>query len=382
MVAAGSSTRMGMQINKLMLPLLGKPVLSYCLTALENCCIIDEIILVCSPSQEESYRSLCKQFHITKAAAFVHGGDTRTQSVLNGLQSVTNPCDYVLIQDGARPLLHEELIQNCLTSAMQYGSGVAAGQVIDTIKIVDEKEIVSSTPARDRLRAVQTPQAFSFEALLCAYQEADKQGFIATDDAALMEKMGYPVHLVHNPKPNIKLTTKDDVLMLEALMQKKSVCVNGFGYDVHRLVTDRPLILCGIHIPYEKGLLGHSDADVAVHALMDALLSCAGLGDIGRLFPDNDPKYEGADSCLLLKEVCSLLEKEQCRVLHADITIVCQNPRLASYMPKMVEKVSQILSLPTSFVNIKATTTEKLGFTGDGSGIAAYALASCDRFIL
>ena len=289
------------------------------------------------------------------------------------------------IHDGARPLVTADVIARTLESAQKFGSGVAAVALKDTVKRVDEDSVVVDTPPRDKLRAVQTPQTFE-AGLIRKAHAAYALGERATDDAALAERMGVAVHLTEGDVENIKLTTPEDMLLArqvilkrEGQKEEKPMMRIGHGYDVHRLVENRKLILCGVEIPYALGLLGHSDADVALHALMDALLGAAALGDIGRHFPDTDPAYKGADSGKLLDHVVALLEEKGYTVGNVDVTIICQRPKLKDYIEQMRENVARHLKVDIDCVNIKATTTEKLGFEGEGLGISSHAVACIEK---
>ena len=289
------------------------------------------------------------------------------------------------IHDGARPLVTAEVIARTLESAKKYGSGVAAVPLKDTVKRVNEGGVVVDTPPRDALRAVQTPQTFEAELIRRAHA-AYALGERATDDAALAERMGVKVRLTEGDVENIKLTTPEDMLLArqvilrrEGQKEEKPMVRIGHGYDVHRLTEDRKLILCGVEIPYTLGLLGHSDADVALHALMDALLGAAALGDIGRHFPDTDPAYKGADSGKLLDHVVALLEEKGYAVGNVDVTIICQRPKLKDYIEQMRQNVARHLKVDADCVNIKATTTEKLGFEGEGLGISSHAVACIEK---
>ena len=285
------------------------------------------------------------------------------------------------IHDGARPLVTAEVIARTLESAKKYGSGVATVPLKDTVKRVNEGGVVVDTPPRDALRAVQTPQTFEAELIRRAHA-AYALGERATDDAALAERMGVEVRLTEGDVENIKLTTPEDMLLArqvilrrEGQKEEKPMVRIGHGYDVHRLTEDRKLILCGVEIPYTLGLLGHSDADVALHALMDAMLGAMALGDIGRHFPDTDPAYKGADSGRLLDHVVALLEEKGYVVGNVDVTIICQSPKLKDYIEQMRQNVARHLKVDADCVNIKATTTEKLGFEGEGLGISSHAVA-------
>jgi len=354
-VAAGSSIRMGGK-NKLLLPLGGEPVITRTLRAFGQAGV-DEIILV-GPSALED--------HIPPLAVplrRVEGGADRSASVRAGLACV-HDAEIVLVHDGARPLISQKVIADCIKSARELGSGVAAVKVKDTIKKA-EGMLVSVTPPRDKLFAAQTPQAFRMDILKAAYAS----GLSATDDAALVEAAGFPVHLVLAEEKNMKITTPSDIPLAEAFLGLAPRI--GHGMDVHRLVEGRKLILGGVEVPHTLGLLGHSDADVLTHALIDAVLGAAGLPDIGRQFPDSDPQYKGACSLDLLRRTAELIAPHV-RIQYADTTLAAQKPKLAPYIAEMEKNLTEALGAP---VHVKATTTEKLGYTGREEGILAHAVA-------
>jgi 2-C-methyl-D-erythritol 2,4-cyclodiphosphate synthase/2-C-methyl-D-erythritol 4-phosphate cytidylyltransferase len=312
-------------------------------------------------------------------SAIAYGGTERQDSVKNGLMMLTKEESVVLVHDAARPLITKEIIGRVIAEVSKHGTGVAAVTVKDTIKQVDQENKVVSTPDRAWLRAVQTPQGFLKSILLQAHINAEEKGTLATDDATLVEALGVSVQLSEGSYDNLKITTPEDMLMAEALLncregkQSPSMRV-GQGYDVHQLVQGRKLILCGVEIPHETGLLGHSDADVALHALMDALLGALALGDIGKHFPDSDPNYKGISSLLLLEHVIGLVKNQGFMVGNVDVTIVAQRPKLAPYITAMRENVAKTLETYLDNVNIKATTTEHLGFEGEEKGISAQAV--------
>ncbi len=361
-VAAGSSRRMG--FDKLSYCWQGKTVLARSLEAFDSHPMVEEIILVTGQDQTLAARLAggCR-----KPVRLVRGGDTRAHSVLNGVQAARGR--WVAIHDGARPFVSEEVIRQALEGAFRCGAAAPAVPVKDTIKQTSG-EFVEATPPRSTLFAVQTPQCFDRAAYLEAARAAD--GADLTDDCQLFEQAGRPVLLTPGDYANFKITTPED------LREDRQMRI-GHGYDVHKLVEGRPLILGGVNIPYEKGLLGHSDADVLAHAVMDALLGAAALGDIGRHFPDSDPAYKGADSLKLMEEVRALLEKEGWKLENLDATILCQAPKLAPHIEAMGRNIAARLGAEPGQVNIKATTEEGLGFTGLGQGIAAHAVALITR---
>ncbi len=291
----------------------------------------------------------------------IEGGSSRQESTSRGIKFALQdkPENYiVLIHDAARPNASPELFHRVIEAAFEKGAVVPAIRLKDTIR-----DVKKGTLNRDDLRAVQTPQGFAGEIILNAIKYAEENCFVGTDEGSLVDFAGLPVHTVLGSESNIKITNPEDL--------SKTVCV-GSGYDVHAFVKNRRLILGGVDIPFEKGLLGHSDADVLTHALMDAILGAMGEGDIGLLFPDTDPEYEGVLSIELLKRVSELMNEKFYTLENADITVICQFPKIRPYIDEMKKNLEDILD-PKNGINIKGTTTERLGFEGRGEGIAASA---------
>ena len=383
-VAAGKGTRMGLERNKVLYPVLGESVIVRTVRAFEESGLFGEIVVVASPCDMDDMRDMFARGGV-HVAALVEGGRDRQESVSHGVAACSPEAKIIAIHDGARPLVTREVIEATIESAKAHGTGVAAVQLKDTVKRVDESGLVVDTPRRDMLRAVQTPQTFDAKLIREAhirFAQGNEKGERATDDAMLAEWMGASVHLTAGDAENIKLTTPEDMLLAEQVFMKRlgikkeeNAMRIGHGYDVHRLVEDRKLILCGVEVPYTLGLLGHSDADVAYHALTDALLGAAAMGDIGRHFPDTDPQYKGADSGKLLDHVMELLWAKDYVVGNVDVTIICQRPKLKDYIEQMRENVARHLNVDIDCVNVKATTTEKLGFEGEGLGISTHAVA-------
>ncbi len=374
-VAAGRGVRMGAAVNKVLLPLCGEPVIRHAVRAFCEADEIDGVVVVASADETEQMRAaLCG---LEKVCAIAPGGSTRQESVKNGLDALPKEARIALVHDGARPLISRELIARCIRQTEDCGSAVVCTPVTDTVK-VEKDGCVVRTLDRSQLRAVQTPQCFFAGELKAAYEAAARDGVSVTDDASVMEHAGHSVHLLESSEVNFKLTTPEDLRRAEDIIGERRFMQRlprtGFGYDVHKLVSGRRLILCGKEILWEKGLDGHSDADVAVHALMDALLGAACLGDIGRLYPDNDPAFEGADSMKLLADVLRRVKDAGYAVVHADVTIVAQKPKLMPYMDEMRRNLEN--AMPGAQVNVKATTTERLGFEGRGEGISAQAVAT------
>ena len=381
-VAAGRGSRMGLGRNKVLAPLAGVPVIVRTVRAFEETGLFDGgIVVVTGEDDLPEMRALFARFGV--GAALTLGGADRQESVYRGLQAVNPAADVIAIHDGARPLVTRAVIERTIKSAQRFGSGVAAVMLKDTVKRVDAEGVVVDTPRRDDLRAVQTPQTFDARLIREAHARFAQGTERATDDAMLAEWAGRRVRLTEGDVENIKLTTPEDMLLAGQVILRRegrtkeetNMLRIGHGYDVHRLVEGRKLILCGVEVPYTLGLLGHSDADVALHALMDALLGAAALGDIGRHFPDTDPAYAGADSGRLLDHVVLLLEQKGYAVGNVDVTIICQRPKLKDYIEQMRENVAAHLKVDSDCVNIKATTTEKLGFEGEGLGISSHAVA-------
>lgn len=370
-VAAGRGERAGLGQNKVYFKLKGRTVLSRCLDALEASECFEGIVLVISESDMALYREVCeKEGWNPLVKRVICGGDCRRRSVRNGVLALPKEnVDVVAVHDAARPFVSPEVIRATIESARKDGSGVICTPVTDTIKQIQSDGSIT-TPDRAALRAVQTPQTFDYAKLLAAHERAEAEGYDATDDAALFEHYYGSVCLVTAPgaEANKKLTTKEDFEKLNRPPMRI-----GSGYDAHRLKEGRKLVLCGVEVPHTRGLDGHSDADVAVHALMDALLGALGEGDIGRHFPDSDPQYKGISSMLLLEHVMKTVRSHGYRVGNADVTIVAQKPKLAAYIPTMRDNL--VKALGTDAVNVKATTTERMGFEGEEIGISSQAVA-------
>ena len=374
LAAGGSGTRMNAGDNKIFLDAGGKSVLLRSMHLFDG--LIDRMVVICRPEDESRIREIISGSGVSYSVSTAYGGDTRQHSVLNGLKSLdAGPDDIVLIHDAARCMTPRDVILQILDSCERSGSGVAAIPAVNTMKYADSEMNVLRTADRKDLYEVQTPQGFRYGLLLRSYMKAESDGFTATDDASVVEHAGYRVLLVRGSKKNIKVTEKEDLVMINALLHGDIPMYRiGMGYDVHRLTEGRKLILCGIEIPHSLGLLGHSDADVALHALMDAMLGAAALGDIGQHFPDTSDKFKGISSLLLLKEVIRMIRNAGYEFVNADITIAAQKPKLAPYIHDMIQKTSTVLSCDPGQINIKATTTEKLGFEGREEGISAQAV--------
>lgn len=382
--AAGRGTRLGSQLPKQFLKIGGETILQKSVRAFQGNSQVDEIIVVTDAEFTEFTQALCHSF--SKVSRVVSGGQERQDSVRAGLDcadSLLNDEDgdaIVLIHDAARPFVSRRVIDAVTEAAARTGAAIPAVPLKDTVRqttlpeecgdirqaFAENLDLMESlTLRRGSLCSVQTPQGFSAGILRRAYKKAYEDGFLGTDDASIVERLGISITIIEGDYANYKITTKEDL---------KTEMRIGSGYDVHRLVEERPLFLCGVEIPHDRGLLGHSDADVALHALMDALLGAAALGDIGKHFPDTDERYKGISSMRLLEEVRGMLEKEGYFLGNADITIIAQKPKIASYIPQMRKVIAEALKTEANKINIKGTTTEKLGFVGREEGIAAEAV--------
>ena len=305
---------------------------------------------------------------------FTVGGVTRQDSVRAGLNALPAAIELVLVHDAARPLVDQAIILRCLHGAARFGAVIAAVPVKDTLKKVMDSGLIRETVDRTLLWQAQTPQAAQRELLERAFAEADRNQFVGTDEASLLEAAGIPVQVVEGGERNFKITRPEDLQVAAALLTEEQEMKIGHGFDAHRLVSGRKLILGGVEVEFELGLDGHSDADVVAHALIDGLLGALGAGDIGRHFPDSDPQYKGIDSLLLLAHAQQLVEAQGYALGNADLTIVCQRPKLAPHLAGMQVNLARCCKVAPAAVNIKATTTEKMGYTGRGEGIAAHAV--------
>jgi 2-C-methyl-D-erythritol 4-phosphate cytidylyltransferase/2-C-methyl-D-erythritol 2,4-cyclodiphosphate synthase len=383
--AAGRGRRMGESVNKVFLPLNGRPVLIHTVMAVTAPRAITHLIVTAAEGEEDDVRELLAGLHLAIPWEVVTGGEERQNSIENALRAVPSASDFVLVHDGARPLISAPIIDEVIKNAIEHQAALVAVKVKDTVKESSKDVFVKKTLKREFLWAVQTPQAFQTDILRQAYRQAEEDGYLGTDDASLVERIGVKVKIVSGDYRNIKITTPEDMILAESFLKETQKYLKpkeyasfrvGIGYDVHRLVRERKLILGGVEIAHTHGLLGHSDADVLLHAIKDALLGAAALGDIGRHFPDTKDEYKGISSLRLLEEVRKILKAARFKVNNVDATIVAEKPKLAPYIPEMNRNIAEALAINTKNVNIKATSTEGLGFAGRQEGIAAYATVS------
>ena len=375
-VAAGRGQRVGGDVPKQYRTICGEPVIRPALAAFLGHSRIDAVQPVIHAHDAEAFRAATAGLQSLPA---VWGGATRQASVRAGLEALraTQP-DFVLIHDAARPFLTGALITRAIDAAAEHRAAVPAVPVADTVKKVDERESVIETLDRSRLRLVQTPQAFAFDLILDAHHRAAAAGREDfTDDAALAEWAGHRVTVFPGEATNVKLTTNDDFIRAEALRISALGDVRtGNGFDVHAFGEGDHVMLGGIRIAHSHGLSGHSDADVVLHALVDALLGALADGDIGSHFPPSDPQWRGASSDRFLAFACERVRARSGLIAHLDATVVCEAPRIGPHRDIMRARIAAIAEIPVERVAVKATTSEKLGFTGRGEGIVAIATAT------
>lgn len=376
LLSAGDSTRMGFHKLLYRLP-NGKTPMEMSFEALLKGSV-DKIVIVVNDATRKKAELLMANAGIP--VIICDGGETRQESVYAGLLHC-NP-GVVLIHDAARCLTRPRLVQNCIDSARINGSGVAAIPIRDTVLHVKNSGSSITPLPRDEMLRMQTPQAFDYDAILAAYNDAKASKISATDDSTLFAAAGNTLYFVRGHINNRKLTTPDDLVWLEEHLCAAAAGLSrhvgirvGYGEDLHALVTGRELILGGVTVPYEKGLLGHSDADVLTHSLMDALLGAASLGDIGRLFPDTDEQYKDARSIALLRSVVDIIRDAGYGIRNVDVTVVAERPRLNPHFPEIRAKLASSLGLVEDCISLKATTTEGLGPEGRGECIRASAIA-------
>lgn len=378
-VAAGSGRRFGYERNKLFYPLCGKPVLAHTLAHVFGASVVSEVVIVHAEQDRKDIERIVEALHPTIPVRYVIGGAEREDSVYNGLLATSEASDIVMVHDGARPYAGPEWFDNALSVMDTAKAAVYAIPVKDTVKMRDDATATGlqtvHTLDRSRLIAVQTPQIFRRDTLLAAHRYAQEHQIPSTDDASLVEALGEKLAILQGDERNHKVTTMDDVPILEFYMNGPTEHRVGSGYDVHQLTEGRKLILGGVEIPFDRGLKGHSDADVLIHAVMDALLGAAGLKDIGTYFPDTDGKFKNISSLVLLEKVRQILIENCCRIINVDVTLLAQRPKIKPYVPQMIDNIAKALQIDKIAVSVKATTTEQLGFVGKEEGMAAQAAA-------
>lgn len=373
-VAAGVGARAGLGAPKQYAQIGGKAVLAHSYAALAAHPRIGRVIVAIGPGQEPMARAALAG--IADNPWLVTGGETRRESVMAALTAVeaAGGAEAALIHDAARPFVPARVIDALIDALGRHDGAIPALAVADTL-VRGESGTMGDGVAREALHRVQTPQSFRFDTILRAHRAcpADAQ---VTDDAGLLRWADIPVVLVEGDPMLDKLTYPADFTRAEALLASRLLPRTGTGFDVHRLVPGKPLWLCGVEVPHESGLSGHSDADVAIHALVDAILGALAEGDIGQHFPPSDPQWKGAASHRFLEFARDRVAARGGTIAHVDVTIICEAPKIGPHREAMRTRLAELLALPCSRVSVKATTTERLGFTGRKEGIAAQAVAS------
>ena len=378
-VAAGRGHRFGGEMPKQYLEVHQQPLVRHAVQAFLDHPAIDLILPVIHPDDADILANALGGLDYLEPVA---GGAARQDSVRNGLEGLASSApDYVLVHDAARPMVAPALIDRVI-EALQDTSGVIPGiAVVDTLKRADDDGIITDTVSRDGLWRAQTPQGFKYADLLAAHRSAIGQEL--TDDAAVMEASGYRVAVVLGDENNIKVTTPDDLMRMEEIMSDDSAQAKlvrspsfriGSGYDVHKLGPGDHVTLCGVEITSERALIGHSDADVALHAVTDAVFGAIADGDIGSHFPPTDSQWRGASSDQFFAYACERMRERGFELSNIDLTIICEKPKIGPHRDAMRARLAEIAQIDVSCVSVKATTTERLGFTGRGEGIAAEAV--------
>ena len=378
-VAAGRGHRFGTEMPKQFVQVHEKPLIRHAALAFLLHPDIDAVLPVIHPDDAEIVAEALQGLDVLPAVA---GGAERQDSVRNGLEALASlRPDKVLVHDAARPWVTHRLIDDVLAALDSHAGAIPALQVVDTLKRTDADGIVVGTVSRDALWRAQTPQGFNFELLLAAHRAV--RGEALTDDAAVMEASGHAVTVVRGDEGNLKVTAPGDIERMERIMADDVLGPGapprpafriGSGYDVHKLGPGDHVTLCGVEIAHDQSLIGHSDADVALHALCDAIFGALGDGDIGSHFPPSDEKWRGAASDKFLMHACARMRAEAYELENIDLTLICERPKIGPHREQMRARVAEIAGIEPSRVSVKATTTEKLGFTGRGEGIACEAV--------
>ena len=372
--AGGQGTRMGGDRPKQLMSLGGVTILQRSVDAFDRCRQVDEIVLVVPPELATDSASVARPEGTP--VRVVAGGIRRQDSVARGFDASSLSSEIIVVHDAARPLCPTELIVRTIEAAARHGAAIAALPAQDTVKqrAAGDDRFVGRTLARQCIVLAQTPQAFRREVLAEAVG-LGRRGVEATDEAVLAERAGHRVVLVAGDPMNIKITTQRDLSIARRFLGETMPARVGFGYDLHRLVEGRPLVLGGVRIPHDRGLAGHSDADAVCHAVADAILGAASAGDIGRHFPDTDPRWKGASSIELLRAVVDLVRSRGFVVVNLDVVVVAERPRIGPHTDGMCKAVASAVGVEPDAVSIKGKTNEGVDATGRGEAIAAHAVA-------
>ena len=372
-VAAGSGERFGGARPKQYQDLAGVPILRRSVLAFLNHPHVDSVYVVIGANQRTFYDEALSGLNMPEP---ITGGATRQESVCRGLEFLANNSkpDFVMIHDAARPLVDAATITDVRKALDHTLGAIAAKPLVDTLKR-GKDGIIENTIDRAHLWQAHTPQAFAFDAILAAHHAA--RGEQLTDDAAVAEKAGLKTRLVPSNADNMKITNPDDLHRAARLLGNNFGDIRtGLGFDVHRLIDGTAIHLCGVTIPHNRTLEGHSDADVALHAVVDALLGAMSAGDIGQHFPPSDPQWKGKDSAVFVRHAVGMVHERGGLIAHVDVTLMCEQPKVGPHSPAMQKRLAELLDVTPDRVSVKATTTERLGFTGREEGIAAQAIAT------
>lgn len=377
---AGSGSRCALGYNKLLYEVCGKTILEHTLKNFIDITEIKEIILSASAEDYDKVKAIALSQFVNLPIKVVSGGSTRSLSIKNCLSVASDKMDIVIIHDGARPYIERADIMSVMEAAYKYNAAVITHPIIDTLKRIDEDGNMISE-SREKFCTVSTPQAFNLNEIIRAYGKIDYNSVFTDDTEVYAQYIRTDIIQIPASNHNKKITTMEDIKEYEKFMSGCQMLENdtykvGVGYDVHRMVEGRELIIGGVKIPYEKGLLGHSDADVLLHAIMDSVLSAMGEKDIGNQFPDSDNEYKDIDSKILLGKVMEMVNKNNYKINNISATVIMEKPKLSIYIDDIKKKISNITYVPLDNIGIMATTTEKLGIVGRGEGVACYAICS------
>ncbi len=373
-VAGGRGERAGDKIPKQYKPLLGCPLMAWSVAAFANAGV-GQIVVACAPEHADLCRAATAD---GPAVQIIDGGATRTATVRAGLAAIAD-ADVILVHDAARPGLTKEMVRALVAEIERGAVAVApALSVPDTLRRADANGRIVEDVSREGVMRMQTPQAFRADVLRAAYAALPAAQSM-TDDIAVVRAGGAEAKLIPGDAKLMKLTYPEDFAMLERMLGGERITCVGHGVDAHRFGDGEFVTLCGVRIPHNKGLVGHSDADAGWHALVDAILGALGEGDIGAHFPPSDPKWKGADSERFLRHAATLAERAGARIVHVDVTLLCERPKIGPHRDAMRTRTAEVLGLPLSRVSVKATTTERMGFLGREEGLAAQATATVER---
>jgi 2-C-methyl-D-erythritol 4-phosphate cytidylyltransferase / 2-C-methyl-D-erythritol 2,4-cyclodiphosphate synthase len=375
--AAGEGRRLGAALPKQLLDIGGRSILERSVTAFARHERIDDVIVVLPASLAANPPAWMKTPHLAAAIRIVTGGARRQDSVASAFDRVAPGSDVVLVHDAARPFVSRELISRAIDAASAHGAAIVALPVRDTVKRVDVSgngPVIAGTIPRESVYLAQTPQAFRREVLSAAVA-LGRSGVDATDEAMLAEQAGHRVHIVEGDPANVKITTTDDLNAARERTRPAGVGRIGTGYDLHRLAEGRPLIIGGVTIPSSTGSIGHSDADVVCHAVIDAVLGAASAGNVGQHYPDTDPQWKGASSIAMLRDALGHVTGRGLAVENVDVTVVLERPKIAPFIPEIRARLADALGIDVERVSVKGKTNEGVDAIGRGEAIAAHSVA-------